>query len=75
MFFSDRARFGREFPGLRVIERKRLAMLGYPCSGGFGGRALLPCAGIRVLGRVERLLAPLAPLLAFRTLVVVERHG
>ncbi len=75
MFFTDRARFEGCFPGLRVTERKRLAMLAYPCTGGFGGRSLLPEAGIRFLDRAERLLPFLAPLMAFRTLVVVERHA
>lgn len=75
MFFADGHRFERSFPGLRVTERRRLAMLAYPATGGFGGRTLLPGAAIRLLDRVERLVPFLVPLLAFRALVVVERHA
>ncbi len=49
-------------------------MLAYPLSGGFTGRPLVPAGlGLR-LRRLEPLLTPLAPLLAFRCLVVLERR-
>lgn len=61
-------------PALRAIERRRLAWLAYPLSGGFTGRRLLPewLAGAALA--IERGLGPvLCPLAAFRCLVVVER--
>ena len=75
MFFKDADRFEQVFPNLRVVERRRLALLAYPATGGFGGRALLPDAAISVIHKAERLTPFLAPFMAFRTLVVVERHA
>lgn len=61
-------------PGLRVVERLRLAWLVYPLSGGFSRPSLVPQ---RLLGpalALEGLLgSAFAPLAAFRCLVVVER--
>ena len=72
--FRERDTFEHRWPQLTVTERRRLAMLAYPLSGGFTGRALVPTGlGLR-LRRLEPLLAPLAPLLAFRCLVVLERR-
>ena len=73
-FFRTRDAFERRWPQLALVERRRLAMLAYPLSGGFTGRPLVPAGlGLR-LRRLEPLLTPLAPLLAFRCLVVLERR-
>jgi len=48
-------------------------MLVYPLSGGFSGPQLLPTALAPATFKVEKLLQPLAPLLAFRLLVVLEK--
>jgi len=74
LFFRKPERFSQEFPEFSVIRRQRLALLSYPLTGGFGGRALLPDAAIRWLARVESRVPLLAPLLAFRTFVVLEKH-
>lgn len=74
LFFRDAGRVEREFPELRVVRRERLAYLSYPLTGGFGGRALLPDGAIAALARLEERLGFLAPLLAFRTFVVLEKH-
>ena len=58
---------------LRIIERRRLAFLLYPLSGGFSRRPLIPAALYRPLAALETLLTPAAPLLAYRCLVVLER--
>ena len=73
VFFRQRAELRRGWPDLRVVERRRLALVAYPLSGGFFGRRLAPGAAYRPLAAAERVLAPLAPLLAFRCLVVLER--
>ena len=72
-FFGGRAELERRWPGLRVVERRRLALLAYPLSGGFTGRPLVPYRVGLALRALERLLRPLAPLLAFRCFVVLER--
>jgi SAM-dependent methyltransferase len=63
----------RRWPELRIVERRRLALLAYPLSGGFGRRAIATERVGRVLMRLESRLGFLAPLLAFRCLVVLER--
>ena len=73
VFFRELDGFRARFPELAVAERKRLALLLYPLSGGFSGRRLVPPAAYGPLRAVERALAPLAPALAFRCLVVLER--
>lgn len=73
LFHRDPERFRRAFPELSEVRRERFALLSYPLSGGFGGRALLPDSWIVGLARAERRLGGLAPLLAFRTFVVLER--
>ena len=73
VFFRHLELFRSTWPGLRVVERQRLACIAYPLSGGFEGRAFVPDASQALLAVLDRLVRPLAPLLAFRCLVVVER--
>lgn len=73
VFFRYLDQFERSWPQLAVLERKRLALLAYPLSGGFGGRRLAPGFTHRPLAAAERLLQPLAQLLAFRCLILLER--
>lgn len=72
-FFRGGAEIERRWPELRFLERRRLSMLLYPLSGGFSRPQLVPTALYRPLAALERALAPLAPLAAFRCLVVLER--
>ena len=73
LFFRRVDEFRRRWPELRIIERRRFAFLLYPLSGGFSRRPLVPAALYRPLAALETLLAPAAPLLAYRCLVVLER--
>jgi SAM-dependent methyltransferase len=73
VFFRHAEELRRGWPELLLLERRRLALFAYPLSGGFFGRRLAPGAAYRPLMAAERMLAPLAPLLAFRCLVVLER--
>jgi SAM-dependent methyltransferase len=73
-FFKRRGELARRWPALRLVDRRRLALLTYPLSGGFTGRRLIPWRVGLALRRLEPLAAPLAPVLAFRCLVVLERH-
>ncbi|MFL5946348.1 MAG: class I SAM-dependent methyltransferase [Gaiellaceae bacterium] len=75
VFFRARDEFRRRWPELAIVEQRRLAFLVYPLSGGFSGRQVIPPALVRPVEAVERVLAALAPLLAFRCLVVLERVG
>jgi SAM-dependent methyltransferase len=74
VFFRRLAEFERRWPELAVLERRRLALLVYPLSGGFTRPELLPRLLVLPVAAVERLLTPLAPLLAFRCLLVLERR-
>lgn len=73
-FFREFSEFETRWPDLRAVERRRLAMLAYPLSGGFSGRRIIPLPLVRPVELLESALAPLAPLLAFRCLVVLERR-
>jgi SAM-dependent methyltransferase len=73
VFFRQVEEFRRRWPELAVAERRRLALLLYPLSGGYSRRQLVPDALSRPLAVLERALSPLAPLAAFRCLVVLER--
>jgi SAM-dependent methyltransferase len=72
-FFRARDELHVRWPELRMVERRRLALLAYPLSGGFMGRQLVPDRLGRALIRLEPALAWAAPALAFRCLVVLER--
>ncbi len=65
--------FHDRFPRLRAIRRERFDMLVMPLSGGFQKRRLIPMPLVPFAGAIERMLAPLTPLLAFRCLVVIEK--
>jgi SAM-dependent methyltransferase len=73
LFFRRAEEFRRRWPELRIVERRRFAFLIYPLSGGFTRRPLLPNALYRPLRAFEGLLAPAAPLIASRCLIVLER--
>jgi SAM-dependent methyltransferase len=72
LFWKRAEAFARRFPKLRILHRERLALWSYPLTGGFSGRTLVPESWIPPLAGLERPCAFLAPLLAFRTLVVLE---
>jgi SAM-dependent methyltransferase len=74
-FFRDAGELEQRWPQLAVVERRRLALIAYPLSGGFTGTRLVPTKLGLALARLERRLAFLAPLLAFRCLVVLERRA
>jgi SAM-dependent methyltransferase len=74
-FFRAAHELEARWPELRLVERRRLAFLAYPLSGGFLGRRLVPDRVGRALIRVERGLTWAAPVLAFRCLVVLERRS
>ena len=65
--------FHDRFPELEVIRRERFDMLVMPLSGGYQKRRLIPMPLVPIAHAIERVLAPLAPLLAFRCLVVIEK--
>ena len=73
VFFRNADEFRRRWPELRIVERRRLATVLYPLSGGFSRRQLLPSALYRPFTAVETLGRLLAPLIAFRCLIVLER--
>jgi SAM-dependent methyltransferase len=74
IFFRHVEEMQARWPELKVAERRRLALLLYPLSGGFTKRPVLPRLLWRPVEVIERVLAGLAPLLAFRCLVVLRRR-
>lgn len=73
VFWRGLDSFARVFPGLAVIKRRRLSYLSYALSGGFSGPTLAPAKVLAALAGLEDRLGLLAPLMAFRTLVVIEK--
>ena len=71
---SHAAEFTRRWPELRLVRRRRFAFVLYPLSGGYSRRPLVPPGLYRPLQVLETVLSPLAPLLAFRCFVVLERR-
>jgi SAM-dependent methyltransferase len=74
VFYRQRDEFERRWPALPIREESRFSFLLYPLSGGFTRPPLLPLSFAPPLRFIERALRPLAPLLAFRCLVVLERR-
>jgi SAM-dependent methyltransferase len=74
VFFRNGAEYEQRWPSLPIVERRLLALLTYPLSGGFTRPKLVPDAAYRPLAVAERALSPLARLLAFRCLVVLEKR-
>ncbi len=72
-FFRALPELEARWPSLAVVERRRLALLAYPLSGGFTRHPLIPPWLGAALQRVEPMLTWAAPALAFRCLVVLER--
>lgn len=74
VFYRHRAEFDQRWPKLQLVEERRFSFLTYPLTGGFSRRPILPGPLYPSLQFVERAFRPLAPLLAFRCLVVLERR-
>jgi SAM-dependent methyltransferase len=72
--WRDRDRLAAALPGLRLVERRRIALFTYPLSGGFRSWSLLPAGLVPSMLRLERWLEPaLGPLMAFRLIAMFER--
>lgn len=74
VFYRHRDELLRRWPELELVEERRFALLLYPLTGGFSRRPLVPRPLVAPLELAERLLGPLAPLLAFRCLLVLGRR-
>jgi SAM-dependent methyltransferase len=75
LFFRHADELRARWPELELVERLRFSFVLYPLSGGFSHRRFVPAALYRPLRALEAALAPAAPLLASRCLVVLERAG
>ena len=72
-FYRHRAETLRRWTSLGLVEERRFAFVIYPLSGGFSRPPLVPPRLLGPLHAMEWLLQPLARLLAFRCLIVLER--
>jgi SAM-dependent methyltransferase len=73
-FYRRRTETLRRWDSLALVEEQRFAFFVYPLSGGFSRRPLVPAFLYTPLQALERRLQPLAPILAFRCLIVLERR-
>jgi len=73
-FFRHADEVGRRWPDLAIAERTLTSLFLYILTGGLSRRPLAPAASYRPLHAVEKALAVLLPLAAFRCLIVLERR-
>ena len=74
LFGMHRERLENEVPALRLIERRLIAPLSYPLSGGFRRWSLLPLCFASPLLKLERALEPvIGPIMAFRLIATLEK--
>ena len=75
LFERYRQRMIQAFPGLKIVQLKRLSLFAYPLSGGFRSWSLISAAVVGPMLSLERRLAPLiGRLAAFRLFVVIEKQ-
>jgi SAM-dependent methyltransferase len=75
VFWREKNVFENRFPFLRLVRTTRSDVIAYPLTGGFGRANLFPEAALNLIRSAEFVLKPLLPLLAFKTMLVVEvRH-
>lgn len=73
IFKKYRQQFIEKFPYLKIVTEERMDFAIYPLSGGFHNPCLCPLFLLPVLEYLEKLLRPLARLIAFRLFVVMEK--
>lgn len=73
ILFWRKSQFREKYPRLRIIKKQLLSFILYPLSGGFEHPSLIPLWAYSAVNLIEKLLTPLARLLAFRTFVVIEK--
>ena len=73
LFFKYVDKFVQRCPRLALAERSVHSMVMYPLSGGFSKPVLLPRCAMPAARKLENWIAPLAPWLGFRMLVVLEK--
>jgi len=73
LFWRYLHKFSALHADLRVIQREVSDIIAYPLSGGFEFYSLIPRRALPLFYAFERLCQPLAKLLAFRSLIVLEK--
>jgi SAM-dependent methyltransferase len=75
VFVRDRAKFISKFPEFEILLMQPLpSYLRYVLSGGLNFRQLAPDSFIPLLKTMEKLMRPLAPLLALHHVIVLRRN-
>jgi SAM-dependent methyltransferase len=72
VFERDRATLQREFPGLRVLQIRRLMPMAYLLSGGVAMRSLMPGAAYEPWRALERAVPGMERATAMFALIVIE---
>ncbi len=73
LFYKHRKEFLKRYPDLRFIACRRHSLLVYPLSGGFSRDQLIPAPCVGACWALEKILAPAAPLLAYRAVIALEK--
>lgn len=73
VFGRDLPDWPRLHPDLSIIHQSKFSLLDFQLALGFKPRALVPYGLFKWLVRIDDLLLPLMPLLAYRIFVVVEK--
>ena len=75
LFRRRRSEFEHHYPAFRLAMVRHLSLFAYPLSGGYRRWSLVPAFLVRpMLLAEDGLLALLGPLMAFRLLIMLERH-
>ncbi len=74
LFERDFDAFQKKYPALIKKYHRRMAFFAYPLSGGFDRPSLLPIQLLKPILALEKALSFMSRLLAFRMLVVLEKH-
>jgi len=74
LFFKNLDKFEQMFKNkLKLVKRQKFSFLLYPLSGGFENKQLIPDWLFSPVSLIEKLLAPLGSLLAFRCYLVLQK--
>lgn len=73
LFWKKVKNFCELYPQLNVIKKSLVGLFFYPLSGGFEYPSFIPSWGVGIANLIEKLLKPLAKLLAFRSFVMIEK--
>ena len=74
IFYKHLDKFAKVFGhAFKIVKKEKMSFILYPASGGFEKRSLIPESMIEVVRTPEKLLTPIADLVAFRVYICLEK--